>query len=79
MVEGKNSLRERRDILVLNMILNDFSYTALILIYDVLSFFRLYYIHFKEVKSLWGPRVGGGADNPNTHFRQIFKEFVLNK
>ena len=38
------------------MILNDFLYyTTLILIYDVLYSFRLYYIQFKEFKILWGP------------------------
>ena len=43
-------------------------YTTLILIYDVLYSFRLYYIKFKEVKILWGPGAGGRAtDNPNTH------------
>ena len=30
-------------------------YTTLILIYDVLYSFRLYYIHFKEFKIFWGP------------------------
>ena len=57
--EGKNSLKERRDILVLIVIPNDFFYcTTLSLIYDVLPSFRLYYIQFKEVKILWGPGAG---------------------
>ena len=36
-------------------------YTTLILICDVLSFFKLYYIKFKKVKILWwlDMRVGG--------------------
>ena len=42
------------------MIINDFLYyTTLILIYDALCSFRLYYIQFKEVKILWGPGSGG--------------------
>ena len=51
-------------------------YTTLTLICDVLSSFRLYYIQFKEVKILWGPRFRGqglevrawerGPGNPNT-------------
>ena len=45
----------------LNMILNDFSLLCCFNFnHDVLSYFRLYYIRFKEVKILWGP------DNPNT-------------
>ena len=52
------------------MILNEFLYyTTLILIYDVLYSFRLYYIQFKEFKIFWGPdmRAGGrGSDNPKT-------------
>ena len=36
------------------MIFNNFlCNTMLILIYDVLSLFRIYYIHFKKVKILW--------------------------
>ena len=44
-------------------------YTTLILIYDALSSFRLYYIQFKEVKILWrlgAEYEGWGPDNPNT-------------
>ena len=37
------------------VILNDFS----VLIYDVLSSFRLYNIQFKKVKILWGPGAEG--------------------
>ena len=56
------------------VILNDFS----VLIYDVLSSFRLYNIYFKKVEILWGPgaegrgpdmRAGGrGPDNPKTRY-----------
>ena len=49
------------------VILNDFS----VLIYDVLSSFRLYNIQFKTVKILWGPGAGyegRGPDNPKTLF-----------
>ena len=45
-----------------------FHYYHLILIYDVLSSYRLYYVQFK-VKILWGPEAGydgRGTDNPNT-------------
>ena len=43
-----------------------FHYYHLILIYDVLSSYRLYYVQFKEVKILWGQ----GLENPNTQFEQ---------
>ena len=33
-------------------------YTTLILIYDVLHSFSIYYIQFKEFKILWGPEAG---------------------
>ena len=56
------------------VILNDFS----VLIYDVLSSFRLYNIYFKKVEILWGPeaesrgpdmRTGGrGPDNSKTRY-----------
>ena len=52
------------------VILNDFS----VLIYDVLSSFRLYNIQFKKVKILWGPRAGyedWGMDNPKTRVAQL--------
>ena len=60
------------------MILNEFLYyTTLILIYDVLYSFRLYYIQFKEFKILWGPGTGGRitqrphnrhVNNKNKHY-----------
>ena len=31
----------------------------LILVYDVLSSYMLYYVQFKEVEISWGPRAGG--------------------
>ena len=37
---------------------------CLILIYGVLSSFRLYYIQFKELKILWGPGAEGGIWGP---------------
>ena len=59
-VEGKNSFRERRDILLSERDPQRFFlyYTTIILIYDVLSSFRLYDIQFKEVKILWGLGAG---------------------
>ena len=48
-------------------------YNNLILIYNVLSSYRLYYVQFKEVKILWGLGVGGRRlDNPNTLFKKCF-------
>ena len=76
--EGKNSFRERRDILVSGRdpqtILLD--YTTLTLIYDVLSSFMLYYIQFKEVKILW--RLGAGDWRPGTNDRIIQTPFLSN-
>ena len=59
--EGKNSLRKRRGILASDRDLQRvfFFYTTLILIYNVLSSFRLYYILFKEVKIFGRPGAGG--------------------
>ena len=67
-------------------------YTTLILIYDVLSSFRIYYIEFKEGKILWVPGAGGqepvagysgqGLDKPKTQFRMggyFLKTFFLNR
>ena len=49
-VEGKNSLRKRRDILVSDRYL--LYYTTLILINDGLPFFRFYYFQFTKVEIL---------------------------
>ena len=71
--EGKNSLRKLRDILVSDRDQQRFFIIDnLILIYDVLSSCRLYYVQFKEVKDLWGR-----PDNPNTLFVNYF--FILKK
>ena len=64
--EGKNSLRKRRNILVSD---RDFAtifcyYNNLILIYDALSTYRLYYVQFKEVKILWGSGAGYEGQGP---------------
>ena len=47
------------------VILNDFS----VLIYDVLSSFRLYNIQFKKVKILWGPGAEGRIWEPGVRDR----------
>ena len=54
-VEGKNSLRKRRDILVSDRYQQQLFhyYNNLILICDVLSSYWLYYVQFKETKILW--------------------------
>ena len=41
-----------------------FAILRFILIYGVLSFFRLYYIQFKEVKVLWGRGIEGRVWGP---------------
>ena len=61
MSEGKNRLRERRNIFVSARDPQRFFimiYTTLNLTYDVSYSFRLYYIQFKESKVLWGLGVG---------------------
>ena len=58
-------------------------YATLILIYDALYSFRLYYIQFKEVKILRGPEAegriwrsgAGGPDNTKTPFLEL--KFII--
>ena len=58
--EGKNSLRKLGPFPFWSWSSTVFLYyTNLILIYDLLCFFKLYQIQFKEVKILWGLGSGG--------------------